>query len=251
VSASFRVCQFWCAKDFTCKRTIRSTFEVKILVVSARGSFVFVAGEKEGSGGRGRTKQRAVVAVWDGRKRGKIYPGFGGERDPTRLLTGHGRPIRSLYTPHNPDVLVTTALDATVKVWDVPTGTCTKTIWSKGGLQSPLSYAGLVNRGAWLLTSYEDGSLQVWGIHTGKCLLTLVSAAAAAAADGAVVLPRHGAARLAVSRCGRFVAFAIGARIKVIDFDILADRSAAGGRSGHLAAAYLRKALQFVASPTA
>ncbi|CAM9306246.1 unnamed protein product, partial [Ectocarpus sp. 6 AP-2014] len=241
---------FWCAKDFTCKRTIRSTFGVKILMVSARGKFVFVAGEQGGGGGR-RKKQRAVVAVWDGRKRGKIYPGFGGERDPTRLLTGHGRPIRSLYTPHNPDVLVTTALDATVKIWDVPTGTCTKTIWSKGGLQSPLSNAGLVNRGAWLLTSYDDGSLQVWIIQTGKCLLTLVNAAAAAAAaDGAAVLPRPGAARLAVSRCGRIVAFAIGARIKVIDFDRLADRSAAGGRSGHLAAAYLRQALHFVVSPT-
>ncbi|CAN0502844.1 unnamed protein product, partial [Ectocarpus sp. 8 AP-2014] len=152
--------QFWCAKDFTCKRTIRSSFGVKILMVSARGKFVFIAGEKAGGGGR-RTKQRAVVAVWDGRKRGKIYPGFGGERDPTRLLTGHGRPIQSLYTPHNPDVLITTALDATVKIWDVPTGTCTKTIWSKGGLPSPLSNAGLVNRGAWLLTSYDDGSLQV------------------------------------------------------------------------------------------
>lgn len=59
------------------------------------------------------------------------------------------------------DVLVTSALDAMVKIWDVPTGTCTKTIWSKGGLKSQLSYAALVNRGAWLLTSCEDGSLQV------------------------------------------------------------------------------------------
>lgn len=59
------------------------------------------------------------------------------------------------------DVLVSSAVDAMVKVWDVPTGTCTKTVWSKGGLLAPLSYAALVNRGAWLLTSYADGSLQV------------------------------------------------------------------------------------------
>lgn len=59
------------------------------------------------------------------------------------------------------DVLVTSALDAMVKIWDVSTGTCTKTVWSKGGLESPLSYAALVNRGAWLLTSCQDGSFQV------------------------------------------------------------------------------------------
>lgn len=62
-------------------------------------------------------------------------------------------------------MLVTSALDAMVKIWDVPTGSCTKTIWSKGGLTSPLSYAALVNRGAWLLTSCEDGSLQVHMIN--------------------------------------------------------------------------------------
>lgn len=56
---------------------------------------------------------------------------------------------------------MTSALDAMVKIWDVPTGTCAKTVWSKGGLKSPLSYAALVNRGTWLLTSYEDGCLQV------------------------------------------------------------------------------------------
>lgn len=74
---------------------------------------MFVAGESSGvwgggPGGRGTksrkraTKTRPVVAVWDGRKRGKIYPGYCGERDPARLLTGHGGAIRSLYTPENP-----------------------------------------------------------------------------------------------------------------------------------------------------
>lgn len=74
-------------------------------MVSAEGKFVFVVGENGGDRGgtrRKATKRRAVIAVWNGRKRGTIYPGYGGERDPIRLLIGHGRPIRSLYTPENP-----------------------------------------------------------------------------------------------------------------------------------------------------
>lgn len=74
-------------------------------MVSADGKFVFVVGESGGDGGgkhRKARKRRAVVAVWNGRKRGTIYPGYCGERDPTRLLIGHGRPIQSLYTPENP-----------------------------------------------------------------------------------------------------------------------------------------------------
>lgn len=74
-------------------------------MVSGDGKFVFVVGENGGDGGGNRRKarkRRAVIAVWDGRKRGTIYPGYCGERDPTRLLTGHGRPIQSLYTPENP-----------------------------------------------------------------------------------------------------------------------------------------------------
>lgn len=90
-----------------------SSFEVEILMVSAKGKFVFVVGETNDGGvgcaRRGRRKarkKRAVIAVWDGRKRGKIYPGYGGERDPTRLLSGHGGAIKSLYTPDNPGELL-------------------------------------------------------------------------------------------------------------------------------------------------
>ncbi|CAN0180747.1 unnamed protein product [Scytosiphon promiscuus] len=262
VSADTTTLKFWSAEDFACKRTIRSAFAVQILMVSSRGTFVFVAGESGGScgggphgtGGKSRKrvpKTRAVIAVWNGRKRGKIYPGFCGERDPTRLLTGHGGAIRSLYTPQNPGILVTTALDAMVKVWDVPTGTCTHTIWSKGRLPSPLSYAALVNRGAWLLTSCEDALLLVWGTDTGKCLMTLINTAAAATSrtTSSTSSQRVRLARLAVSRCGRLAAFAIGRHVKVVDFDRLADRCETVGMPGRPAGAYLRQALRFIVSP--
>lgn len=98
--------QFWSAQDLTCKRTIRSTFEVEIIKVSAEGKFVFVVGENGGNGGgnhrRKAVKRRAVIAVWNGRKRGTTYAGYGAERDPIRLIVGHGRPIQSLYTPKDP-----------------------------------------------------------------------------------------------------------------------------------------------------
>jgi len=99
-----------------------STFEVEILTVSAKGKFVFVVGETSGGGvGCGRRKakkKRAVIAVWDGRKRGKIYPGYGGERDPVRLLSGHGGAIQSLYTPNNPgELLLKRAASAGVVGW--------------------------------------------------------------------------------------------------------------------------------------
>lgn len=78
-------------------------------MVSAKGKFVFVVGETSGGSfgsgsrrGRKTKKKRAVIAVWNGRKRGKIYPGYGGEKDPTRLLSGHGGAIQSIYTPDNP-----------------------------------------------------------------------------------------------------------------------------------------------------
>lgn len=80
-------------------------------MVSAKGKFVFVVGESGGGNGGGNrrkaSKSRAVVAVWDGRKRGKVYPGYGGELDPNRLLIGHGRAIQSLYTPENPGERIT------------------------------------------------------------------------------------------------------------------------------------------------
>lgn len=116
--------------------------------------------------------------------------------------------------------------------------------------------------------------IQVWDVETGKCLLTLVNTAGAAAATATTTVtaiapatnapaeeaspttcttafspPRVRTARLAVSRCGRLVAFGNGRQIKVLDFDRLADRSEATGRPGR-PGTYLAQALRFVVSPT-
>jgi len=87
---------------------------------------------------------------------------------------------------------------------------------------------------------------QVWGVEKGKCLITLVNTAATAAATTSPPLQVR-IKRLAVSRCGRLVAFAVGKHIKILDFDRLADRSEAAGRPGQ-PGAYLRRALRFVTS---
>lgn len=72
-------------------------------------------------------------------------------------------------------------------------------------------------------------------------MLTLATVAA-----GAVQPPPR--LRLAASRCGRLVTVAIGQRLQVLDFNVLADRSEAERRGK--AGAYLRHALQFIVSPT-
>lgn len=101
----------------------------------------------------------------------------------------------------------------------------------------------------------------MWVVDSGKCLLTLANTAAAPAAVAAAAPaeatvtailpspPQVRAARLAVSRCGRLVAFGSGKQIKVLDLDRLADRSEAAGRPGQ-SGAYLAQALRFVVSPT-
>lgn len=76
--------QVWSVDDFKCKRTMRSDFTVQILKVSARGRYIFVAGQTEAN--------RGVIAVWHGRP----------DQKPLRFLEGHGKPIQSLYAPDNP-----------------------------------------------------------------------------------------------------------------------------------------------------
>lgn len=99
-----------------------------------------------------------------------------------------------------------------------------------------------------LLVRYDDHDYQVWGVDTGKCLITLVSTAGIAPATTTTSSLPLRTARLAVSRCGRLAAFAVGRHIKVLDFDRLADRSAAAGPPGQ-PGAYLRLALRFVTLP--
>lgn len=76
--------QVWSAEDLKCKRTIRSDFTVRLLMISARGRYIFCAGQTAAS--------RGVIAVWHG------HP----DQKPLRLLEGHGKSIRSLYAPDNP-----------------------------------------------------------------------------------------------------------------------------------------------------
>lgn len=77
----------WCVDDFKCKRTLKSAFVVRILLVSSEGRFIFCAGQIDGK----KTKS-GVVAVWHG------HP----DQEPIRLLGGFGKLVRSLHAPNDP-----------------------------------------------------------------------------------------------------------------------------------------------------
>lgn len=97
VGARFSLRKVWSTDDFQCKRTIRNTLEVQILVVSSKSRYIFCAGDST-------NPKRGVVTVWSGSgKREETAVGCrGSDAKPVRLLQGHGNSIRSLYAPDDP-----------------------------------------------------------------------------------------------------------------------------------------------------
>ncbi|KAK6517899.1 hypothetical protein TWF506_005074 [Arthrobotrys conoides] len=67
-----------------------------------------------------------------------------------------------------PTHMLTAALDTTVKLWDVATGRCIKTLF--GHTQG---IWGLSADSLRAITSAEDGMLKIWDIRTGKCERTV------------------------------------------------------------------------------
>lgn len=67
-----------------------------------------------------------------------------------------------------PTHILSAALDTTVKLWDVATGRCVKTLF--GHTQG---IWGLAADSLRAITGAEDGMLKVWDIRTGKCERTI------------------------------------------------------------------------------
>ncbi|ODQ81977.1 hypothetical protein BABINDRAFT_160192 [Babjeviella inositovora NRRL Y-12698] len=85
------------------------------------------------------------------------------ETDPVQSEVESTPPLNPLYPTH----LLTSALDNTIKVWDVATGKCIRTQF--GHLEGVWSIAADNFR---IISGAHDRLIKVWDLQTGKCMNT-------------------------------------------------------------------------------
>jgi tricorn protease-like protein len=83
---------------------------------------------------------------------------------------------------------VTGSWDKTVRVWDLHTGACLRTLEGHTG---PVYLVALHADGQCAVTGSYDGTVRVWDLHTGACLRTL---------DGVIRVALHADGRRAVTK---------------------------------------------------
>jgi WD40 repeat protein len=87
------------------------------------------------------------------------------------ILNGHGDWVRSLAFTSDGSTLISTSSDQTVKLWNVATRTCFKTLV---GHYNRVYAVALSPDDRVIATCGADRTLKVWDLETGNCLQTLI-----------------------------------------------------------------------------
>jgi WD40 repeat protein len=119
-----------------------------------------------------------------------VWNGNTGEK--IGVMKGHGDWVGSLARV-NDTTIASGSGDGTIKLWDVTTLTCIKTL-SNG---EPVSSVVATPDGLYLISGSYDNNVKVWSVATGKCLHTLSH-------------HREWVVKVAVSPDGRFIASSAG-----------------------------------------
>ncbi|KAJ2785004.1 hypothetical protein GGI15_002070 [Coemansia interrupta] len=101
-----------------------------------------------------------IIRVWK-----RKHDAFGGPFE----LVGHGVAINAIHL--HDDILVSASGDRTVRVWNLETRTCTKTLSAHTRGVACLDFDG-----KYIVSGSSDRSLRVWNIETGECERTIGSA---------------------------------------------------------------------------
>jgi predicted NACHT family NTPase len=81
---------------------------------------------------------------------------------------GHTDWIRSLTFSPDGTTLASASFDKTVKLWDIRTGECIKTLQGHGRVNS----VSISPDGTTLASGSDDKTVKLWDIHTGECFKT-------------------------------------------------------------------------------
>ncbi|KAJ3261111.1 hypothetical protein HK103_006420 [Boothiomyces macroporosus] len=100
--------------------------------------------------------------IYAGDSVGVIYEWNISEDAPSRLLVGHSKKVTNIVVGKT--TLFSTSEDASVKIWDLTTGTCARTIMGHSGsvLSICLNYQGK------LFTGGQDKTINEWDPRTGR-----------------------------------------------------------------------------------
>ena len=90
----------------------------------------------------------------------------------TQPSEGHTGSIRSVAYNSNGKNLATGSADNTVKLWDIYTGECLKTLHSHTDLVRSVTFSP---DGKMLASASRDLTVKLWDVETGECLKTLKS----------------------------------------------------------------------------
>ena len=85
-----------------------------------------------------------------------------------QILTGHAESVFCIFLLENGHELVSGSFDKTLKIWDMESGTCTKTLENT-------SYIYCLNQltSELIVSGSEDGSIKVWHLGDGECHTTI------------------------------------------------------------------------------
>ena len=90
---------------------------------------------------------------------------------PGAVLRGHDKGVTSVaFVPPGSNLLVSAGLDGTIKLWDVLTRRCTKTLPAHSG---PVACLAVSPEGKTLASGGIDGTVRLWDLAGGKVLRTL------------------------------------------------------------------------------
>jgi RNA polymerase sigma factor (sigma-70 family) len=90
---------------------------------------------------------------------------------PSAVLRGHDKGVTSVaFVPPGSNLLVSAGLDGTIKLWDVATSRCVKTLPADAG---PVACLAVSPEGKILASGGFDGTVHLWDLSGGKVPRTL------------------------------------------------------------------------------
>ena len=86
-----------------------------------------------------------------------------------QILQGHTEKVRSLAFSPDGQTLASSSNDSTVKLWEVSTGNCLKSLQEN----NDISRIAFSPNGQILASGSDDSTVRFWEVSTGQCLRIL------------------------------------------------------------------------------